>query len=336
VTFAQVLGDQHRAARPLHRRTPGQAPATHTPLPAKPGTCPAATPGIVSPPAGTPAATGTGAGERLLDGRYRLGDLLGRGSEADVYRATDLAARGSAPELAVKIFRAGTADAASPFIRERDLHGPLRHRAIVRVLGHGRAADDAATEAGRGYVITELVDGPDLRSHLHGNTLSARQVTVWSADIAGALAHLHRRGIVHNDVKPANIILGGLTSGVAGTGGRAMLTDFGIATSARHRANSATSGTPHYLSPEAVYGTGTSSASDIYALGLVIFECLTGIKAFPGPALESMVARTLRLPRLPSTVGRRWSVLLHAMTDPEPSRRPTAAAVARALKRIDR
>ena len=336
MTFAHVLGDQHRAARPLHRRTPGQAPATHTPLPAAPGTCPAATPGIVSRPAGTPAATGTGAGERLLDGRYRLGDLLGRGSEADVYRATDLAARGSAPELAVKIFRAGTADAASPFIRERDLHGPLRHRAIVRVLSHGRAADDAATEAGRGYVVTELVDGPDLRSHLHSNTLSARQVTVWSADIAGALAHLHRRGIVHNHVKPANIILGGLTSGDAGTGGRAMLTDFGIATSARHRANSAMSGTPHYLSPEAVNGTGTSSASDIYALGLVIFECLTGIKAFPGPALESMVARTLRLPRLPSTVGRRWSVLLHAMTDPEPSRRPTAAAVVRALKRIHR
>lgn len=313
-----------------------QAAAGHAQRTARPGTCPAGPPGIVSRRAGTPAARGTAAVERVLAGRYLLGDLLGRGSEADVYRATDLAARGSAPELAVKIFRAGTADAASPFIRERDLHGPLRHRAIVRVLGHGRAADEDATAAGRGYVVTELIDGPDLRSHLNGNTLSAGQVTVWSADIAGALAHLHRRGIVHNDVKPANIILAGLTSGHAGAGGRAMLTDFGIATSARHRANSATSGTPHYLSPEAVHGTGTSSASDIYALGLVIFECLTGIKAFPGPALESMVARTLRLPRLPSTVGRRWSVLLHAMTDPEPARRPTAAAVCHALKRIDR
>ncbi|WP_432398613.1 protein kinase domain-containing protein [Pseudarthrobacter sp. L19] len=227
MTFAQVLDDQHRAARRLHRRTPVQAPAGHAQRTARPGTCPgeasatfSLSPAATGTPAagGHPAATGTAAVERLLDGRYLLGELLGRGSEADVYRATDLAARSSAPELAVKIFRAGTADAASPFIRERDLHGPLRQRAIVRVLGHGRAADDDATAAGRGYVVTELIDGPDLRSHLHGNTLSAGQVTVWSADIAGALAHLHRRGIVHNDVKPANIILAGLTPGHAGAG----------------------------------------------------------------------------------------------------------------------
>jgi serine/threonine protein kinase len=270
-------------------------------------------------------------GERLIGDRYRLGQLLGRGSEANVYRAADLL---GGADVAVKIFRTAAEDAASPFRRERELHSPIRHENVVRLLGHGRVAADGGLGSGRNYVVTELVSGPDLRSVLQDKGLDALQVTAWMSDIAAALVHLHRKGIVHNDVKPANIVLD--RSGGTPSLGLVKLTDFGIATSARHRPNSATSGTPHYLSPEAVHGTGTSNASDIYALGLVTFECLTGIKAFPGPALESMVARTLRAPRLPETVGRRWSVLLHAMTDVDPAKRPTAAGVRRALLRIHR
>ncbi|QDY90042.1 serine/threonine protein kinase [Arthrobacter sp. UKPF54-2] len=269
--------------------------------------------------------------DRLLDQRYRLGTLAGRGSEADVYRATD-AANGS--EVAVKIFRSDASDAASPFSREKDLHTPLHHRHIVRVNGYGHGPDDGGSGSGRNYLVTELVSGPDLRTVLQDGPLRMPLVAAWMGDVAGALAHVHRKGVVHNDVKPANILVD--RSASAGPAGLAKLTDFGIATSSWHRPNHAGSGTPHYLSPEAVHGTTTTTASDVYALGLVTFECLTGIKAFPGPALESMVARTLRAPRLPDTVRRRWSMLLHSMTDAEPGNRPTAAEAHRALKRISR
>lgn len=282
-------------------------------------------------PAGAHAVHAPDRGDRLVGGRYRLGQLLGRGSEADVYQAVDV---GSDLEAAVKIFRTDTADAASPFAREQALHAQLQHDNIVRISGHGRVMADGGLGSGRNYVVAELVRGSDLRTVLRDKTLSALQVTAWMSDTASALAYIHRRGIVHNDVKPANILVD--RANLPNSLGLAKLTDFGIATSARHRPNSATSGTPHYLSPEAVHGTATSSASDVYALGLVTFECLTGIKAFPGPALESMVARTLRAPRLPDTVRRRWSVLLHAMTDLEPANRPTAVEVRRALLRIHR
>lgn len=320
-------------ARLLPRRNAAVHAAPH--LTAHPAAgasgCPAAFAAARQEPARQEAVREHLLGERLIGDRYRVGQLLGRGSEADVYRAADVLA---GADVAVKIFRTAAEDAASPFRRERELHTPVRHENVVQLLGHGRVAADGGLGSGRNYVVTELVRGPDLRAVVQDKSPDALQVTAWMSDIAAALAHLHRRGIVHNDVKPANIVLD--RSGGTPSLGLAKLTDFGIATSARHRPNSATSGTPHYLSPEAVHGTGTSSASDIYALGLVTFECLTGIKAFPGPALESMVARTLRAPRLPETVGRRWSVLLHAMTDLDPAKRPTAAGVRRALLRIHR
>ncbi|WP_346957947.1 serine/threonine-protein kinase [uncultured Arthrobacter sp.] len=292
---------------------------------------PARASGFAANPAGRDTHYETVRDDRLLGRRYRLGALVGRGSEANVYQATD-ATLGT--DVAIKIFRAESGDAASPFSREQALHTPLHHRNIVRIKDHGRVPADGGPGSGRDYLVAELVRGPDLRSVLQDGHLGTPHVAAWMSDVASALAHVHRKGVVHNDVKPANI----LVDRSAGTDptGRAKLTDFGIATSSRHRPNHAGSGTPHYLSPEAVHGTTTTSASDIYALGLVTFECLTGIKAFPGPALESMVARTLRAPRLPDTVRRRWSMLLHSMTDADPANRPTAAEAHRALKRISR
>lgn len=266
---------------------------------------------------------------RIIDRRYALGGLVGRGAEADVYRAIDLAKGGTA---AVKVFRSETGAPSSPYDREVELRGWLNHGNLVRIKGHGRMPADGGPGSGRNYLATELADGTDLRRAIHEGKATSADSIDWMKGVTAALAHIHRRGIVHNDVKPANIIVSpGAGSSRRGT---AKLIDFGIATSSWHRPNAAASGTPHYLSPEAVHGHHTTSSSDIYALGLVIFEMLTGIKAFPGPALESMVARTLRSPRLPDTVLRRWSRLLHAMTEPDPARRPTASDVQRALGKI--
>lgn len=272
---------------------------------------------------------GAASDARIIDRRYVMGALVGRGAEADVYQATDLAKGGTA---AVKVFRSETGAPSSPFDREVELRGWLNHGNLAKMKGHGRMPADGGPGSGRNYLATELAAGTDLRQAIHEGKATSADSLDWMKGVTAALVHIHRRGIVHNDVKPANIIV----SPGAGSSprGSAKLIDFGIATSSWHRPNAASSGTPHYLSPEAVHGHHTTSSSDIYALGLVIFEMLTGIKAFPGPALESMVARTLRSPRLPDTVLRRWSRLLHSMTEPDPARRPTASDVQRALSKI--
>ncbi|QSZ50651.1 serine/threonine-protein kinase [Arthrobacter sp. D5-1] len=285
-----------------------------------------AQPGAVQPSAAQPSAA-------VLGGRYRLGGRLGGGSEAYVNEALDLR---TGKHVAVKIFRAtdpSTTDLAkdSPFRREVDIHSRLRHQNIVAVLGSGTTADEDSQRS-RNYLVMDLMDGNDLRSILHEHPASPEQTVAWMSGIARALTHLHRRGIVHNDIKPGNILVD-FHADPDGPG-IAKLTDFGIAIDGRHSAPKSSSGTPHYLSPEEVCGGTSTSASDIYSLGLVALECLTGTKAFPGPPLESMVARTLGEPRIPGTVRRRWSMVLHAMTDPDPAGRPSASQTVGMLRRL--
>lgn len=272
--------------------------------------------------------------EVVLGGRYRLGAQLGGGSEAYVNEARDLL---SGKSVAVKIFRSTDSKDNSPFRRELEIHGRLRHKNIVRVLDSGDAVDSDKTESAgsresRSFVVMELVGGKDLRGFLQDNPASPKQTAAWMTDIARALAHVHRRGIVHNDIKPGNILVDFASD--PGGPGIAKLADFGIALNGRHAAPNSSSGTPHYLSPEEVCGGTSTTASDIYSLGLVALECLTGTKAFPGPPLESMVARTLGEPRIPGTVRRRWSMVLHAMTDPDPAGRPSASQAVGMLRRL--
>ncbi|KUM42083.1 serine/threonine-protein kinase [Arthrobacter sp. EpRS71] len=276
----------------------------------------------------------------VLGGRYRLGAQLGGGSEAYVNEAWDLE---TGRAVAVKIFRSTDSTDNAPCRRELDIHGRLRHKNIVRVLNSGRYGDNEAirdsagpaaghSHGSRNYVVMELVGGKDLRWIMQDSPASMEQTAAWMTDVARALAHVHRRGIVHNDIKPGNILVD-FDSDPQGLG-IAKLADFGIALNGRHSAPNSSSGTPHYLSPEEVCGGTSTPASDIYSLGLVALECLTGTKAFPGPPLESMVARTLGEPRIPGTVRRRWSMVLHAMTDPHPAGRPSAGQAVGMLRRL--
>lgn len=270
-------------------------------------------------------ATRPPAGDGLLLGsRYRLGPWIGGGSEAHVHEALD---ERTGRLVAAKLFRETDPLKGEAFRRELEIHKRLRNKNIVRVRDHGKLLSGGQEHD---YVVMDLVGGQDLRSALREAPAGPALTVAWMTDIANALAHLHRRGIVHNDVKPGNI----LVTRSAGSAGVAMLTDFGVAISPAHSPRSSSSGTPHYMSPEAVRGEAPTAASDIYALGLVTLECLTGTKAFPGPPLESMVARTLSEPRVPGTVRRRWSMVLHAMTDPDPAGRPSARQVAGMFRRL--
>ncbi|MDI2037321.1 serine/threonine-protein kinase [Paenarthrobacter nitroguajacolicus] len=272
--------------------------------------------------------------EIVLAGRYRLGGPLGGGSEAYVREAFDLE---TGAKVAVKIFRNPDPANDVPFRREMEIHSRLRHKNIVRVLGSGATGHHAATE-NRNFLVMELVEGRDLRTILDYHPASPRETAEWMGGIARALAYVHRKGIVHNDIKPGNILVNRAGAQEAAGGhdgiGVAQLTDFGIALTGNPSAAVSSSGTPHYLSPEEVRGGASTAASDVYSLGLVALECLTGTKAFPGPPLESMVARTLGEPRIPGTVRRRWSMVLHAMTDPEPAGRPSASQVVGMFRRL--
>jgi hypothetical protein len=147
---------------------------------------------------------------------------------------------------------------------------------------------------------------------------------VWLAD---ALAHVHRGGIVHRDLKPANVLLD--------PDGRPRLTDFGIARALDGTAVTGTGfvvGTAAYLAPEQVRGERVGPEADVYALGLVLLEALTGRREYPGALVESATARLHRPPAVPPHLPDALSTALHAMTARDPAARPTAAQVAALLE----
>ena len=266
----------------------------------------------------------------VFGGRYRIDGLIGRGGMASVYRGTDTAL-GRA--VAVKVF-AETAEGIDDIARRRSevaLLASVEHRALVRL--YDAARDDAT---GREYLVMELVDGRDLRETLRSGPLGAADAAGIAADIGEALHVIHARGIVHRDVKPANVLLE--PAHLPTRTWNAKLADFGIARlidDTRITRTGLLIGTPGFLSPEQVSGEAAGSATDVYALGLVLLEARTGRPAFPGSAGEATSARLIRDPDIPDAFGPGWVDLLRAMTAREPGERPTALEVAVAAGRLD-
>jgi serine/threonine protein kinase len=252
----------------------------------------------------------------VLQGRYHVTELLAQGGMADVFRARD----GTLDrDVAVKAFRVGAGDVRR-FHAETRLLAALDHRNLVRVF-------DAGDHHGQPYVVLELVAGPTLAHRLTDGPLSDGEARRLGADLAGALAYVHATNVVHRDVKPSNILLA--------PDGRALLGDFGIALlvdATRLTAAAETLGTAGYLAPEQVGGGTVTAAADVYALGLVLLEALTGVRAFIGTAQEVTMARLARPPSVPADLAGPWPELLSAMTALEPGVRPTAAAAEARLR----
>ncbi|MDD9153614.1 serine/threonine-protein kinase [Plantibacter flavus] len=276
-----------------------------------------------------PATAPSQSGE-LLDGRYRLERPIGAGGMATVHLATDEVL---GRKVAVKLFRPGTTDATdgARTASETRLLASLNHPALVTLF-------DARVVAGDGsYLVMEHVDGPTLSQRIARSPLPSSEVAAMAVDLAEALHTVHAARVVHRDIKPSNVLL--RPTILPHQEYRAKLADFGIAyliDSTRMTAPGSLMGTVAYLSPELVRGADPAPPADVYALGLVLLEALTGRRAYPQTTThESLMARLNASPTIPGELGYQWKSLLTAMTAADPAQRPTALDVATTVRAMD-
>lgn len=263
-----------------------------------------------------------------LAGRYRLEKIVGQGGFARVFRAHDLILGRT---VAVKQF--------STSIEPRDRGRMRTETMLLASLAHASLVTlfDAELDADPPYLVMEYIDGPTLRTYIETRgALSSMDAAHIAVDLATALSAVHARSIVHRDLKPSNVLM--RPSHVDGQTPTATLADFGIASlvdATRVTATGTVVGTAAYLSPEQVRGAAPATPADIYSLGLVLIEALSGRPPYPGSApIESLLARLTQQPPIPAEATPAWRELLIAMTRIEPDGRPSADDVAAAARRI--
>ena len=224
-------------------------------------------------------------GEKL-SGRFRIERLLGRGGMSSVWEAYD---EELGRPVAVKLLHARrleSADAVDRFEREARTLALLAHPGIVTVIDRGE-------NDGRPFIVCELVDGRDLheRIALAGPPPASREALAIAVQVAAALAYAHARGVIHRDVKPHNVLLT--------EDGHAKLTDFGIARVLDAPALTDPGrvlGTGDYVAPEQAQGRPLDGRADIYALGVMLYHCLTGVPPYRGASFVELAEQHLRAP----------------------------------------
>lgn len=261
-------------------------------------------------------------GAGVIEGRFEVGEVIGRGAMGEVRRGRDLRL---GRDVAIKFLRSDLAadeGVRARFEDEAKAAARLSHPAIVTVFDSGEWERVP-------YLVMECLPGRTLADELAEGPVPAARVRAIAMDIAGALEAAHRVGVVHRDVKPGNILLT--------EDGRAKLADFGIAKSTEaldHTVTGMIVGTPAYLAPERLTGEPATARSDLYSLGVVLYEALTGEKPFRGDtpiALAHAIHTTSPMPlleRLPGVDAALAAAVDTAMQRDPKDRQPSLAAMA--------
>ena len=262
----------------------------------------------------------------LLAGRYELRARISKGGMGAVWRASDRRLR---RDVAVKLLHSWIAEDIElrrRFAREARLLAPLEHENIVRLYDYG---EDGETP----FLVMELVEGASLGDVARGRAFTWEQAAELARPIASALVYAHARGIVHRDLTPGNVLIESAT-------GRVVVSDFGLARLARSSTSVTTQGmllgTPEYWSPEQARGRDAETATDLYALGCLLFWLLTGRTPFEGDDRLAVGLRRVHeaAPLLASCIvdpPAEATMLVDALLATEPGDRPTAIEV---LERI--
>jgi hypothetical protein len=242
-------------------------------------------------------------------GRYRISAELGRGGMATVYRAFD---PNLARDVAIKVIHGaftGRGDIEQRFRREAQAVGALRNPAIVEIFDFAPGGDGEPA-----YIVSELIEGPTLRQLIEhaGGRVLPEVATVIATQVAGALGAAHARGIVHRDVKPDNVMID-----LRARDARVLLTDFGIARMTEDDTLTATGsilGSPSYMSPEQAKSGTIGPASDVFSLGVTLYQMVTGRTPFVGKDPLVVIAALVagEFPR-PSQLSARVSVELEGV-----------------------
>lgn len=226
--------------------------------------------------------------------RYEILATAGRGGMGYVYRARHL---GLAKDVALKVLATGGNRAGNfevRFAREARVIARLDHPNCVRVLDHGR-------HAGAQYIAMELLEGETLRSALDAGRFSTARALDITRQLLHALAHAHAHGVIHRDIKPENVML-------TRAGKRAVLIDFGLASLRDELPLTAAGmclGSPSYLAPERLLGQPHDTRTDLYAVGVVLYEMIAGQKPFAGGSPEATMRLALHRPPRPLRAIRR-------------------------------
>jgi serine/threonine-protein kinase len=219
-------------------------------------------------------------GEKPILGRYRIEKVLGQGAMGTVYLGVDPKIN---RQVAIKtlayaqIEPSELLDVKTRFFREAEAAGRLNHPHIVTVYDVGEESDLA-------YMAMELLDGTDLSQYCtRQNRLAPKKILEIGAQIAGALEYAHLHDVVHRDIKPANIMLA--------KNGKIKVADFGVARviSSSRTETGIVLGTPSYMSPEQVAGKKVDGRSDLFSLGVVLYELLSGEKPFVADSLAALM-----------------------------------------------
>ncbi len=266
---------------------------------------------------------------KQLDGRYKITELIGEGGMADVYRAVDVVDN---KDVAVKILKKEFAE-SEEFLRrfrnESKAIAVLSHPNIVKIYDVGFSEKIQ-------YIVMEYIDGITLKEYMENERfLSWKDAVHFVTQILRALQHAHERGIVHRDIKPQNIMMF--------TDGTIKVMDFGIAKFAREEGKTATDqaiGTVHYISPEQARGDITDAKSDLYSVGIMLYEMLTGQKPFDTDNPVSIAVMHMHniaeLPRKvnPDIPCPLEEIIVHAMEKNPADRYQTAMEMLRDIDRF--